>query len=72
MKIGLIGAGRMGTALGGRLLEGCPYLAMELCSGGTLSGVGGRWPWARVRDALVAILDALAHAHEGAFITGER
>lgn len=46
-----------------RLIEGSPYLVMELASGGTLSEVGLVTSWPRLRGMLVALLDALAHAH---------
>ena len=49
---------------GGRLVEGSPYLVMELASRGSLD----RWvstplPWAAIRTILLSLLDALAHAH---------
>jgi tetratricopeptide (TPR) repeat protein len=46
----------------GQLRAGTPYLAMELCEAGSLS----RRPpmaWTDVRDVLLCLLDALAHAH---------
>jgi serine/threonine protein kinase/tetratricopeptide (TPR) repeat protein len=50
-------------ASGGRLVAGSPYLAMELASGGSLD----TWPkpgsWSALRDLLLGLLDALAHAH---------
>ncbi|HHO51749.1 MAG TPA: hypothetical protein ENK18_12955, partial [Deltaproteobacteria bacterium] len=47
---------------GARLREGCPYIAMEHASRGTLRDWGGL-PWEGVREVLLALLDALAHAH---------
>ncbi|MCB9696967.1 MAG: protein kinase [Alphaproteobacteria bacterium] len=58
--------GRVSTgaarASGGRLSEGSPWFAMEYADAGQLSW---RKPmsWRAIRDALVALLDALAHAH---------
>ena len=48
---------------GGRLEAGAPWLAMELCTGGTLFDVRGRMTWPAVRSALLTLLDGLAHAH---------
>ncbi len=45
-----------------RLTAGSPALAMELATGSLRSDVGVA-NWHRVRDLLLAILDALAHAH---------
>lgn len=42
---------------------GAPFLVMEWVDGGTLAKTGGRRPWPHVRDELLALLDALAHAH---------
>lgn len=50
------------AASGGRLVQGCPYIAMEYASRGTLRD-WGRLPWEGVREVLLALLDALAHAH---------
>ncbi|MCA9489254.1 MAG: protein kinase [Myxococcales bacterium] len=49
-------------ASGGRLTEASPWFAMEYADAGQLSW---RKPmsWRAIRDALVALLDALAHAH---------
>jgi eukaryotic-like serine/threonine-protein kinase len=46
----------------GRIGAGCPYIAMELAGRGTLRD-WGRLPWEGVREVLLALLDALAHAH---------
>ena len=46
-----------------RLEPGSPYLVMELASGGTLAERRGRARWPEVRGILLAMLDALAHAH---------
>jgi tetratricopeptide (TPR) repeat protein len=42
---------------------GAPWLAMELCEGGTLSKRRGRLNWALLRKVLLQLLDALGHAH---------
>lgn len=42
---------------------GAPFLVMEWVDGGTLAKTGGRRPWPLVRDTLLDLLDALAHAH---------
>ena len=39
------------------------YLAMELCTGGALSALAQRADWDQLRDRLIAMLRALAHAH---------
>ena len=47
----------------GQLPAGSPYLVMEWASGGTIA----RWPrpldWKTLRELLVSLLSALAHAH---------
>jgi eukaryotic-like serine/threonine-protein kinase len=50
-------------ASNGRFLQGSPYLAMECLTGGTLSSWPRQVGWRRTRDVLMALLDALAHAH---------
>jgi len=47
----------------GRLAEGAPYFAMEIARHGTLDEVCGRLDWGGTRRVLLALLDALAHAH---------
>jgi eukaryotic-like serine/threonine-protein kinase len=47
----------------GHLLEGSPYLAMELASGGSLALVDEILPWMDLKHVLLTMLDALAHAH---------
>jgi serine/threonine-protein kinase len=46
----------------GRFPLGCPYLVLEYCGGGTLADrpLGS---WEEVREVLVGLLQALAHAH---------
>jgi len=46
-----------------KLVEGSPWLAMELVRGGSLSRWAGRMPWPVLSDVLLRVLDALAHAH---------
>ena len=46
-----------------RLVAGSPEFAMELVTGGTLDVSSGPIPWATLRRSLLAILNALAHAH---------
>lgn len=48
------------AASGGRLIAGSPYLVMELAAGGL---DGSPMSWEPLRALLLAILDALAHAH---------
>lgn len=48
---------------GGRLRKGSPYLTMELASGGTLHDVPAPLSWRHLRAVLLAVMDALAHAH---------
>lgn len=47
----------------GRLQEGSPYLVMEYATGGALGKRKRRWSWTALRRLLLALLDALAHAH---------
>jgi serine/threonine protein kinase/tetratricopeptide (TPR) repeat protein len=48
----------------GLLPAGSPYLAMELADGGTLASVAREsLGWPELRRILLALLDALAHAH---------
>ena len=47
----------------GRLPMGSPYLAMERATGGTLHAACGAVEWGSLRLVLLALLDALAHAH---------
>jgi hypothetical protein len=46
-----------------RLVAGSPWLVMELASGGSLSNPKQPLSWPTVRGILLALLDALAHAH---------
>ena len=45
------------------LSAGCPYVTMELVGGGSLTPPRGKLAWPALRDSLLALLDALAHAH---------
>ncbi|MFZ5480743.1 MAG: protein kinase domain-containing protein [Myxococcota bacterium] len=47
----------------GETAAGAPWMAMELCEGGTLGQAAATIDWPGVRDAAGAVLDALAHAH---------
>lgn len=46
-----------------RLLEGAPWLAVELASLGDLDSLVDRFTWPQIRTTLLGLLDALAHAH---------
>jgi hypothetical protein len=47
----------------GRLVAGCPYLVMELLDAGALDPFRYTRPWTDLKRVLLALLDALAHAH---------
>jgi eukaryotic-like serine/threonine-protein kinase len=47
----------------GKLVAGSPFLVMELASHGSLDRVRGALDWRDLRRTLLALLDALAHAH---------
>jgi len=47
----------------GRMIEGSPYLAMELAEGGSLAQTPLPRTWADLRYKMLALLDVLAHAH---------
>jgi len=47
----------------GTLATGSPWLAMEMCGGGSLARRAGSLEWADTKALLLALLDALAHAH---------
>jgi len=47
----------------GHVAAGCPFLVMELASGGSLSQAAGPLEWPQLRSLLLNVLDALAHAH---------
>ena len=48
----------------GRTAEGSPWIAMELASGGTLDAlVDQPVAWSPLKELLLSLLDALAHAH---------
>jgi serine/threonine protein kinase len=54
---------------GGGLRAGSPWMAMEMCSGGTLSErCRAPLPWREVKSTLLLLLDALAHAHARSLI----
>ena len=48
---------------GGLFPVGTPWLAMEFCSEGTLADRRGEMNWLLLRQVLLELLDALAHAH---------
>ena len=48
---------------GGALVADSPYLVMELAGSATLVPHQGRLPWEDLSATLLALLDALAHAH---------
>ncbi|MEZ4432749.1 MAG: protein kinase [bacterium] len=50
-------------ASGERYPEGSPYLVMELVDGGSMGQICGRTGWVELYQMLVALLDALGHAH---------
>ena len=50
-------------ASGGRLREGSPYIVMERADGGSLRTACGELEWPQLREILLTLLDALAHAH---------
>lgn len=50
-------------AAGATLVDGSPWLAMELASGGDLSKQRAPFAWPVVVDVLRSLLSALAHAH---------
>lgn len=55
---------QLGAIGAGELVPGSPYLVMELCEGGDLRRWVSRAPgWAVLQQALLELLDALAHAH---------
>ncbi len=47
----------------GKLVEGSPYMVLEWASGGSLSQRKVKYTWPELKNTLLAILDALAHAH---------
>jgi eukaryotic-like serine/threonine-protein kinase len=65
LDAGLIDARALASsdAAGHELVEGSPWLAMELASGGDLSAWSPPFSWPVVTDLLRALLSALAHAH---------
>lgn len=48
---------------GGLVRAGSPYFVMELADQGTARPHCGRLAWPRLRQILLSVLDALAHAH---------
>ncbi len=48
---------------GSTLVAGSPYLVMELASRGSLDQLRGVLAWSDIKGILIALLDALAHAH---------
>ncbi len=47
----------------GVVTEGCPYIAMELATLGSLGDMSGVFNWRQLRWMLIEILNGLAHAH---------
>src|SRR5687767_9948327 len=47
----------------GALRAGAPWIAMEHADGGSISARRGQVGWPELRGILIALLDALAHAH---------
>lgn len=47
----------------GELQAGSPWLAMELCSQGSLEDLGRPMSWLELKAVLLHLLEALAHAH---------
>ncbi|MCO4747435.1 MAG: protein kinase [Proteobacteria bacterium] len=60
--VGVLDYGEATTPVGPHT-EGTPWLVMERVMGGTLSRHLGQLPWEEVRQILLQLLDALAHAH---------
>ncbi len=54
---------RVQAQTGGRIPAGAPYIAMEYASRGTLHDHIGSIGWDALRDVILQLLDALAHAH---------
>ena len=44
-------------------LEGSPWIAMEFVDGETLESADHSWTWERFERVILALLDALSHAH---------
>ncbi|MCB9675114.1 MAG: protein kinase [Alphaproteobacteria bacterium] len=55
--------GEAARASGYQIVEGSPYIAMEMVRGETLAAHVLKLPWEDVREILVKLLGALAHAH---------
>ncbi|MEZ4319328.1 MAG: protein kinase [Myxococcota bacterium] len=53
----------MAEATEGHVLENSPYLVMEYASRGTLADIKHSYNWTELRAVVLALLDALAHAH---------
>ncbi len=60
--VGVLDYGEV-TDSAGYFVPGCPWLAMEFVAGHTLFRLRGKLPWREARKVLLALLDALAHAH---------
>jgi len=54
---------RVEAKTGGQIPAGAPYIAMEYASRGTLHDHIGSIGWDALRDVILQLLDALAHAH---------
>ncbi|MCA9542348.1 MAG: serine/threonine protein kinase [Myxococcales bacterium] len=60
---GEIGPEAAAERMADRVGVGAPYLVMEWIDGGSLREHRGRMPWSQLRAVLLALLDALGHAH---------
>ncbi len=48
---------------GAKIPEGSPYLVMPYLAGGSVKDICGKLSWWEIRNVLLMLLDALAHAH---------
>jgi len=52
----------------GKLVAGSPWFAVDLCDGGSLAARLDSMDWGDIRSVLLALLDALGHAHSRGLI----